>query len=131
MRKVLYFIIVLLLLFPLAGMSSAKRLYSCCHKDMQATCMCAQHTAGIRTASGNDFSAGQDCCLLNRCRGSIAAEDTALFSTSSPLEFSGMIEKASFLPIMQPIKPGFRRTGLLLAHFPSAPLYTLHCSFLI
>ncbi|TKB28077.1 hypothetical protein FCL47_00880 [Desulfopila sp. IMCC35006] len=132
MRKVLYFIIVLLLVFPLVGLSSASRLSNCCHKEMpMADCMCTQHTAGMRTASGDDLSSGQGCCLLNSCRGAIAAKDTALVSTSLSLEFSGMIEEASFSPIMQPIKPELRRTGLLLAHLPSAPLYTLHCTFLI
>lgn len=132
MRKALYFFIALLLLFPLVGMSSVKRLDSCCHKEMQmSNCICTQHTAGMRTASDDDFSSGQECCLSNSCRGSIAAKDTAFFSTSSPLEFSGVIEEASFSPMMQPMKRGSLRTGLLLAHFSSAPLYTLHCSFLI
>ena len=132
MRFFLSFIIALLLTLFVAGMSTGQRMDNCTHKDMQIThCTCAKHLAVVSAGAVHDSSVGQECCLSGECGDLPVAKDIALAPTSSPLEFSGTIDKMSFTPLAQRRITEFHRTDIFLPHLPATPIYNLHCSFLI
>lgn len=130
MRIHLSIITALLLTFFVAGMSTGRNVENCSHKAMQMTnCTCAKHSAIEHEVHCS--SLGQDCCMSGECGELAVAKDVALESTYSPLEFSGMIEKILFSPFTQTKITKSDRTCLFLPHYPSTPIYNLHCSFLI
>ena len=132
MRIVLSFVTALLLILFVVGVGSGQRLQNCCHKDMQmANCTCDAHSAIMNEVAEHGSSVALNCCMSGTCGLLLVRQDFILAAISSPFEFADTSEKLSFAPFMHKRILGYPHFSLSSPHLPSAPIYNLHCSFLI
>jgi hypothetical protein len=138
MRLLFSLIIVGLLTFLAAGVSSAQKMGEPCHDKTLAVenvkksvCCCSHSMQNSNTATWEDISRESGCSVSKTCRSSLVPEDAVFFTIVSPPFFSGLL--LSTLQF-QPVTPGARGlyiTGLPPPRSPPAPVYIRNCSFLI
>ncbi len=137
MRILFSLIIVGLLTFLAAGVSSAQKMGETCHDQKPAVedvkksvCCCSGTMQHSNTASWENIAAESGCCVSKTCRSSLVPKDIAFITIVSAPVFSGLLSTLQFQPV-SPGPPGTYVSGLSPPRAPPAPVYIRNCSFLI